>query len=55
MKTYNVEIIETLCRVIEVKAADAENAVDQILKEHAEQVIILGADDYQSKMVRVIS
>lgn len=46
MKTYKIEIEETLTKVIEVKAENQEEAYDKVYEQYVNEEIVLGGDDY---------
>lgn len=46
MKTYKIEIEETLTRVIEVTAENQEEAYDQVYEQYVNEEIVLGSEDY---------
>ena len=45
---YQIEVTETLQRIIEVEADDVCGAVGIVCSEYAEGAIVLGADDLKS-------
>jgi len=46
MKTYKLEITETLQRIIEVEASTEKEALDKIRKLYKEEKIILDSSNY---------
>ena len=54
MKRYNVEIIETLCRVVEVKAECIDDAIEQIDDQYREVNIVLDNTDFQDVRIDAI-
>lgn len=46
MKTFQVEVLETLSRVIEVQAFDEYDAINKVEDEYKLENIVLGADDF---------
>lgn len=45
MKTFKIEVLETLSRVVEVQAFDEYDALNIIEDEYKLENIVLGADD----------
>ncbi len=48
MKTYKIEIEETLTKVIEVKAENQEEAYDKVYEQYVNEEIVLGSEDYSN-------
>ncbi len=46
MKTYKIEIEETLTKVVEVKAENQEEAYDKVYDQYVNEEIVLGSEDY---------
>jgi L-lactate utilization protein LutC len=46
LKTYKVEITETLQRIIEVEAASLDDAITEIRRQYQDEEIILDSGDY---------
>lgn len=47
MKTYKIEIEETLTRVIEVEAENEEKAYDKVYEQYVEEEIVLDYNDWK--------
>ena len=45
-KEYEVEIRETLSKVVKVKAENKTEAIDKVEKMHRNEEIVLSGDDY---------
>lgn len=45
MKTFSVEIVETLCRVVDVEANSYEEARDEVAKMYDNEEIVLDFND----------
>lgn len=52
--TYQVEIVETLSRTVEVKAANAKDAERRVLDKYRAGDIVLGGDDCVEHSIRAI-
>lgn len=48
---YEIEILETLRRTVEVDAKDEEEAMDKVGRMYYNSDIVLGADDFDNKVV----
>jgi hypothetical protein len=46
MKTYKVRIVETLSRIVEIEAKDADDAIDIVDDMYRDGGIVLDAGDY---------
>lgn len=46
MKTFEIEVLETLSRVVEVWAKDSEQAIEKVEQQYHGEDIILDADDF---------
>lgn len=46
MKTYKIEIEETLTKVIEVEAENQEDAYDKVYEQYVNEEIVLGSEDF---------
>ena len=46
-KTYNVEIKETLSRIIEVEATSEDDAIDIVESQYKNEEIVLYPEDYK--------
>ena len=44
---YNIEITETLKRVVPIEAASASEALNKTIRQYNNSEIILDADDYE--------
>lgn len=47
MKTYFVEVIETLSRKVEVEANDTSEAIEKVKNMYHDEEIVLDNEDYQ--------
>lgn len=45
-KEYNVEIVETLIRVVTVEATSEEEAIEQVMHDYNNAELVLDADDF---------
>ena len=54
MKTYQIEICETLCRVVDVQAESPSNAVDIVENRYSDGDIVLDASDYQDYTIKAL-
>ncbi|NLL90258.1 MAG: protein dpnD [Dehalococcoidales bacterium] len=55
MAKFNIEIIETLNRVIEVEATDENEALNIIYQKYRNSDIVLSADDYADTSFNIIN
>jgi hypothetical protein len=46
MKTYKIEVKETLSRIIEIDANSIDEALDDVKKIYKKEEIILNSDDF---------
>ena len=46
METFKIEVMETLSRIVEVKAENLDKAVSLIHQQYREQIIILDHNDH---------
>lgn len=46
METYTIEIIETLSKVVEVKANSKEQALEKVREQYYESEIVLDSEDF---------
>jgi hypothetical protein len=46
MKSYNIEVTETLSRVIEVEAESVDNALSKVNEMYKNEKIVLSAEDF---------
>ena len=54
MKTYKVQITETLQRTVEVEATDEDAAVDAVNNQYRDEEIILDSDDANDVEIEVV-
>jgi hypothetical protein len=54
MKTYKVQITETLQRVVEVPAKNRKEAYQKVEEIHSNEEIVLDAGDYVKCNIRVL-
>lgn len=54
MKTYEVQITETLQRIVEVEAKDGNEAWELIHGRYYDEGIVLDADDCQGVEIEVV-
>lgn len=45
-RVYQIEVSETLCRIVEVKAESEEEAIDIVEQQYKNEEIVLDASDY---------
>ena len=55
MKLYQVEIMETLVRIIEVEAESKEDAITNVMEEYNNAELVLDADDFLDVEFNVIN
>lgn len=48
---YEIEILETLRRVVEIDAKNEEEAMDKVGRMYYNSDIVLGADDFDNEVV----
>lgn len=53
MKTFSIEIIETLSRVIEIEADSVENALESAHEKYRNEEIVLDTDDYVDTVIDI--
>ncbi|WP_372474413.1 DpnD/PcfM family protein [Capnocytophaga sp. ARDL2] len=53
MKTYKIEVKETLSRIVSIEAKDEQEAVQKIEKLYKKEKIVLDSDDFVSKEIEV--
>lgn len=53
MKTYSIEIIETLSRVVEIEADSVENALKSALEKYRNEDIVLDTNDYVDTVIDI--
>lgn len=46
MKSFNIEIIETLVKIIQIEAPDVETAISEVREKYKNEEIVLDADNY---------
>jgi hypothetical protein len=46
MQKYQVEITETLQRVVEIKAGSPDDAVEEVMSRYKKEEIVLDSSDY---------
>ncbi|MDO9213053.1 MAG: DpnD/PcfM family protein [Methylococcales bacterium] len=46
LKKYQIEITETLQRIVEIEAASLDDAISEIQKQYKDEEIILDSSDY---------
>lgn len=46
MKEYNVEIVETLIRIVTVEATSEEEAIEKIMYDYNNAELVLDSDDF---------
>ena len=51
MKTFEFEIIETLARIVEIEAVNAEDAREQLENAYKNEEIVLDADDWSETLI----
>ena len=54
MKTYAVEITETLQRIVYIDAKSAEEAKDKVEEQYYNEKIVLDSSDYQDTKIEVV-
>ncbi len=54
MKKYSIEVLEVLCRIVEVEASDEEEAVETARQMYRKSEIVLDASDYKMTEISVI-
>ncbi len=54
MKKYSIEVLEVLCRIVEVEASDEEEAVEKARQMYRKSEIVLDASDYKMTEISVI-
>jgi len=54
MRTFDVEICETLTKVITVTAVNSAEAVEQIEEAYRESEIVLDSDDFADYTIKVL-
>lgn len=54
MAKFSIEIIETLNRVIEIEAADENEALNIIRQKYRNSEVVLSADDYANTSFNII-
>lgn len=52
MKTFDVEITETLQRTVTVQAESSEEAMDLVHNQHSEGIHVLGAEDFVDMTIK---
>lgn len=55
MTTYKVEIIETLCRIVSVKAESSEEAYQKVREAYRQEKIVLTPDDFQDVTIELFT
>ena len=53
MKKYSIEVLEVLCRIVEVEASDEEEAVETARLMYRKSEIVLDASDYKMTAISV--
>ncbi len=53
MKKYSIEVLEVLCRIVEVEASDEEEAVETARQMYRKSEIVLDASDYKMTEISV--
>ena len=53
MKKYSIEVLEVLCRIVEVEASDKEEAVETARQMYRKSEIVLDASDYKMTEISV--
>ena len=46
MRTYQIEICETLCRVVEVEAESTDEAISIVITKYRQSEIVLDSNDF---------
>ena len=46
MQKFNIEIIETLVKIVKVEAYDVETAISEVREKYKNEEIVLDADNY---------
>jgi len=54
VKTYKVQVTETLQRIVEVEATDEDAAVDAVNNQYRDEEIILDSDDANDVEIEVV-
>lgn len=54
MGKYNIEIIETLNRIIEIEAKDENEGLNIVQQKYRNSEIVLSADDYVDTSFNII-
>ena len=54
MKTYRVEITETLQRIVYIDAKSAEEAKRNVEEQYYDEKIVLDSSDYQDTEIEVV-
>jgi len=52
MKTFKIEVKETLTRVVEVQANTVEDAISEVENKHKEEEIVLDCADYDGVEIK---
>lgn len=54
MKTFRVEVKEVSSRIVRTQADCANDALDNVRGDYANEIIVLGASDYDDVTFKVI-
>jgi hypothetical protein len=54
MKTYQVEVLENLVRIIDIEADNSSDALKKVEEMYKNGEIILDSDDYVSTEINII-
>ena len=54
MKTFRIEIVETSARVIEIKAADIEAAIQKVKTQYHNEDIVLDESDFVDYEIKAL-
>ena len=46
MKEYQVEVVETLIRIVTVEATSEEEAIEQVMHDYNNAELVLDSDDF---------
>lgn len=53
MKKYSIEVLEVLSRIVEVEAADKEDAIEKVRHKYRKCEIVLDDSDYKVTEISV--
>ncbi len=46
MKSFNIEIIETLVKIVKIEAPNVETAISEVREQYNNEEIVLDSDNY---------